>query len=180
MKLNYNSISAKVYRNFYEKSTMPESLCPYFWKLVVAWPFTILFLPLLIPFWIVDKCNKGDSDRMPFPAQALIGLFMYCAGFCVLCLGVTISSILITHYQGTFWYGCYIFGFIIMFAIVMVGLFLLFSELKERRRRKRRAARFDENGNYRYYEDEPEKQNIIVEFIRATYNKYCPKIDWNR
>lgn len=181
MKLNYNSISAKVYRNFYETSHMPESLCPYFWKLVAAWPLTILFSPLLIPFWIVDKINgENDNTRMPFPAQALMGLLIYVALFCVFCLGVTISSIWITYYQGTQWYQWYLTGFIIMFITLVGCIVFLISKLKERRRHKRRERLYDENGNYLPYEDEPEKPNIIVEFIRATYNKYCPKIDWNR
>ena len=178
MELNYNSLSAKVYRNFYETSRMPESLCPYFWKLVVAWPITILFSPLLIPFWIVDKLNGGDGESVPFPVQALIGILMYTAVFCVFCLGVTISSIWITYYQGTNLYGFYVSGFIIMFGLLVVGIILLFRELKERRRQKRRERLYDEEGNYIYSEYEPEKPNIFVEFIRAKYNKYCPKIDW--
>ena len=178
MELNYNSLSARVYRNFYETSHMPESLCPYFWKLVAAWPLTILFSPLLIPFWIVDKFKgENDNTRMPFPAQVLISLLMYAAVFCVFCLGVTISSIWITHYQGTHWYEWYISGFIIMFVLLVVGIILLIGELKERRRQKRRDAQYDENGNF-LPTDEPEKPNILVEFIRAKYNKYCPKIDW--
>ena len=176
MELNYNSLSAKVYRNFYEKSHMPESLCPYFWKLVAAWPITILFSPLLIPFWIADKFNKGDSQRMPFPAQVLIGSLMYGVVFCVFCLGVTISSIWITHYQGTHWYEWYISGFVIMFVALVCSAIFLISKLKDSRRQKRMESLYDENGNY--LPNEEPKPNILVEFIKAKYNKYCPKIDW--
>jgi hypothetical protein len=176
MELNYNSLSARVYRNFYEKSHMPESLCPYFWKLVAAWPLTILLSPLLIPFWIVDKLSGGDNESVPFPAQVLISLLMYGAVFCVFCLGVTFSSIWITHYQGTCWYAWYISGFIIMFVALVGSAVFLISKLKDRRRQKRLESRYDENGNY--LPTEEEKPNILVEFIRAKYNKYCPKINW--
>lgn len=172
MELNYNSLSAKVYRNFYEKSRMPESLCPYFWKLVVAWPLTILFSPLLIPFWIVDKLNGGDNESVPFPAQALIGILMYGAVFCVFCLGVTISSIWITYYQGTHWYGCFVAGFVVIFVALVGSAVFLISKLKDRRRERL----YDEEGNY--LPSEEPKPNILVEFIKAKYNKYCPKIDW--
>lgn len=177
MELNRNSISARVYRNFYETSRMPESLCPYFWKLVAAWPLTILFFPLILPFLIADKF-KGDNDntRMPFPAQALIGLIMYAVVFCVFCVGVTISSIWITHYQGTHWYEWYLTGFVAMFVALVGSIVFLISELKERRRQKRMESRYDENGNY--LPTEEEKPNILVEFVKAKYNKYCPKIDW--
>ena len=177
MELKRNSISARVYRNFYETSRMPESLCPYFWKLVAAWPLTILFFPLILPFLIADKF-KGDNDntRMPFPAQALIGLIMYAVVFCVFCIGVTISSIWITHYQGTHWYEWYLTGFVAMFVALVGSIVFLISELKERRRQKRMESRYDENGNY--LPNEEPKPNILVEFVKAKYNKYCPKIDW--
>ena len=176
MELNRNSISARVYRNFYDTSHMPESLCPYFWKLVAAWPITILFLPLLIPFWIVDKFNE-NSDRMPFPAQAFIGLLMYVAAFSVFCVGVTISSIWITHYQGTHWYDWYLTGWVGIFVALVGSIVFLISKLKERRRQKRMESRYDENGNY-IHSYEEEKPNVLIEFIKAKYNKYCPKIDW--
>ena len=40
---------------------------------------------------------------------------------------------------------------------------------------------YDENGNWIPYEDRltGKRPNIILEFIKAKYNKYCPKIDWN-
>jgi hypothetical protein len=176
MELKYNSISAKVYRNFYETSKMPKSLCPYFWKLVAAWPLTILFSPLLFPFWIVDKLDRGDNDRAPFPAQVFLGILIYFAIFCVFCIGVTVSSIWITYYRGTLWFKWYVGGFVVIFISLVGGIVFLISELKERRKQKRRAAQYDENGNYLPSEEKP---NLIVEFIKAKYKKYCPKIDWN-
>jgi hypothetical protein len=47
MEINYNSTSARIYREFYNTKRMPESLCPYFWKLVFAWPITILLSPFI-------------------------------------------------------------------------------------------------------------------------------------
>jgi hypothetical protein len=177
MILKQNSVSAKVYRNFYETSHMPQSICPYFWKLVFAWPITILLFPLLIPFWIVDKIN-GDSGRVPFPAQVFIGILIYGAAFCIFCLGVTISSIWITHYQGTNWYGWYIGGILVMYSLLVVGVILLIREIKLKLRIRRIERRYDAEGNYINAEESEIKPNIIVEFIKAKYNKYCPKIDW--
>ena len=52
MKLNINSTSAQLYRWFYATTTMPQSLCPYFWKLVIMWllilPYSILSLPVIL------------------------------------------------------------------------------------------------------------------------------------
>jgi hypothetical protein len=178
MELNYNSLSARVYRNFYETSHMPESLCPYFWKLVAAWPLTILFSPLLIPFWIADKF-KGDNDntRMPFPAQAFVGLILYLALYLIFCVGVTISSFWITYSKDSSWYGRYLVGWI---GIVSTLIFLIIYGIMEWKKQlhiKKIERRYDAEGNYIHSEEE-EKPNILVEFVKAKYNKYCPKIDW--
>ena len=38
---------------------------------------------------------------------------------------------------------------------------------------------YDENGNYiPLPERTPKQPSILVSFIHASYNKYCPKIDW--
>ena len=177
MELNRNSISARVYRNFYETSNMPESLCPYFWKLVAAWPVTILFLPLLLPFWIGDKFNKDKSNRMPFPAQAFIGLIFYLLSYFLFCIGVTITSFWITYSEKSDWYPRYVLGW---FAIGVIAICLIIYGIMEWKKQlhiKKIERRYDAEGNYIHSEEE-EKPNIIVEFVKAKYNKYCPKIDW--
>ena len=66
MKLKTSSLSAKLYRHFYETEKMPKSLCPYFWKLVVAY---MLVLPLEIiglPYTIVMFLFKLNKNVCPF------------------------------------------------------------------------------------------------------------------
>jgi len=66
MKLKTSSLSAKLYRYFYETEKMPKSLCPYFWKLVVAY---LLILPLEIiglPYTIVMFLFKLNKNVCPF------------------------------------------------------------------------------------------------------------------
>jgi len=63
----------------------------------------------------------------------------------------------------------------------VVGIIHLFEKRKERKRNLNLKYIWDENGdyienpNYAPYEKKP---NIIIEFIKAKYNRYCPKIDW--
>lgn len=64
MKINYNSLSAKIYRYFYTTETMPTNLCPYFWKSLIA---TILFIPyyiLTIPTKVLGL-HTNDSSEPP-------------------------------------------------------------------------------------------------------------------
>lgn len=176
MEINYNSISARLYREFYNAKNMPESLCPYFWKLVFAWPSTILLSPLLIPFWIANKFDKSDVD-IPVIGKAFVGAILYGCLFLVFCMGVTISSIWITYYQKTVWFQWYIGGFLVMFGLLVAGVILLFQRCKDKRYQKRLERSWDENGNYIPIENRV-KPNIIIEFIKAKYNRYCPKITW--
>jgi hypothetical protein len=176
MEINYNSISARLYREFYNTKNMPQSLCPYFWKLVFAWPITILLSPLLIPFWIINKLDKSDTAGIPVIGKAFIGAILYACLFLVFCIGVTISSMWVTYYTGTIWWQWYIGGFIVMFGLLVFGVILLARMLKDRRYQKRLEERWDENGNY--IPREENKPNLLIEFVKAKYNRYCPKITW--
>jgi hypothetical protein len=42
----------------------------------------------------------------------------------------------------------------------------------------RRKIKYDENGYRIWNEPKQEKTYLVVEFAKAKYNKYCPKIDW--
>jgi len=66
MKLNKNSISAKLFRWFYRTSELPTNLCPYFWKLVMAYVFVIPLFIISLPYVIIDKdsCNKSLNSRI--------------------------------------------------------------------------------------------------------------------
>ena len=76
-------------------------------------------------------------------------------------------------------------GFMILlsfsFLSLIFGTIYLISKMKERKIRRGLKFIWDEfgeyvpNPNYVPYENKP---NLIIEFIKASYNKYCPKIDW--
>ena len=182
MELNRNSISARVYRDFYNRSTMPDSLCPYFWQLVFAWPITIVLAPLAFPFWIMERKSQ---DRMGVPTigKAFFSFALLLLLLLVFCVGVFISSAWITYYQKTYWYEWWVGGVVTFFiacvSFIVWGIFYLINLYKERQWQLHHQAAYDENGNWipeehRVYP----KGNIIIEFIKAKYNKYCPKIDW--
>jgi hypothetical protein len=41
-----------------------------------------------------------------------------------------------------------------------------------------RKIKYDENGYRIWNKPKEEKTYLVVEFAKAKYNKYCPKIDW--
>lgn len=175
MKLNYNSVSAKVYREFYNTKHMPQSLCPYFWKLIIAYPIVILLLPLLIPTWISIKLSGGSDDDAPIAVKAFMGAILYGCIFLIISVGVFISTIWITYYQPSMLHGMYIGGATTIVTLSIVGLIVWIKYLISERRLKRMNTELDQNGNQIPYVHKP---NIIIEFFKAKYNKYCPKINW--
>lgn len=167
MELRINSLSARVYREVYNTRHMPESLCPYFWKLVLAYPLIVVLLPLLIPTWITLKLNDDESDA-PIGAKAIMGALLYGFGFMIFMICVFISSFWVTYYIKTTMYQFYFGGGFITLILGVAGGYLLVKSLIVNRKYKRKF-------NNEYVEEKP---NLVVEFVKAKYNKYCPKITW--
>jgi hypothetical protein len=166
MKVHKNSLHAKLYRFTYEKG-LPPNLCPYFWKLVGAAiifiPHFIFRLPVTIRQWIMkDKEFVGPNE----------------------CLGISLVIwILLTF---AVWYiigqvnwfkamfGCYSysqgwanFGWGVNLFAIIITFFVLRHEYPEW---------FSSKGEYGEYQEK--RPNIIVEFFKAKYHKYCPQLQW--
>jgi hypothetical protein len=180
MKLNHNSLSARLYRWFYITDQMPQTLCPYFWKLVIMWifiaPVGILSLPLTI--------IKQEADEWPvriFGGAILWGMlflaFLMLFPLTYFIWGWLSPKTTFGAWQGT---GILMWGLAVVFSIVW-GILELNRRRREKIRHTQREWIWDENGEYTRnpdYVPYEEKPNIIVEFIKAKYNRYCPKIDW--
>lgn len=159
MKANKNSLHAKLYEFTYS-SYLPDNLCPYFWKLVwaiiVLVPNFIIQFPALI-IQIFSKSSDDCGDRRG------MGTVIYIIGF-FLSLYFKITFHLI---KGIF--NCYsysqefaIWGGIINTIIFIISAVFFIKYLLGKRRKR----------------IEEKRPNIIVEFAKAKYGKYCPKIDW--
>jgi len=167
MKLNKNSISAKLFRWFYGTRELPTNLCPYFWKLVMAYVFVIPLFIISFPYIIIDKnsCNESLGHR--------IGLGFVCwiiFSASIVCLIAALSPIMLFWYtpvKGSFLKSLIEIGFAAWAGGLIIGvssfIYYLGKKIKERRNLPK----------------EEKRSNIIVEMVKATYYKYCPKIDWN-
>lgn len=182
MKLEKNSLSARVYRDFYNTKDMPQSLCPYFWKLLFAWPFTVLFALFALPIWLVER--RGKKTHVPMVGKAFFGLVLYATIVLIFSIGVAISAYWITYYNGTPWFEFYkigvLTGLLSIVVMIVFGIFILIDKIRDRAYYKAMRNAYDENGNWIPEENRPKtKGNILIEFIKGAYLKYCPKIDWN-
>lgn len=180
MKLSQNSISAKLYRWFYLIDTMPENLCPYFWKLVVMWIFIIPYFILTLPTVILEKRGRADLDNA-HGARILIGVALY-IGLAFIVIQIFSLSIFWVQFKEesparafqmtgiTAW--CIILGIVVL-RLIKLAYLRINAKLHLRRL-------YDKDGNY--LSDnvviKPKSDNIIIGFIKSKYHKYCPKIDW--
>lgn len=177
MKLNQNSISAQLYRWFYGTQQMPSNLCPYFWKLVTAIVFAIPLFIITIPHILMYRKGEG---RDSFSERLGIGLVSWFIVFMISCMLSLLGLFWNSPSQDGFWYHMIGIGIICWMFAVGIGIAQLVKYIKETIKNKNyQKENYDENGNWIPYEDRVKRSNIIVEMIKATYYKYCPKIDWN-
>jgi hypothetical protein len=160
MKASTNSLHARLYDFTYD-STLPDNLCPYFWKLIwatVIFPFN-LFLQL--PGLIVGERFCENNNMYMLGSKRAAGLMFYLASIALFVWGIS------TFHWVKAICGAYSYnseaantGWLINLLIAGTTLALWLST-KEGYTSKRK-----------------ENPSIIKEFIKAKYNNYCPKIDW--
>jgi len=188
MEIHYNSINARLYRWFYNVSDMPQSLCPYFWKLLWLYLAIIPMIVFTLPLQIYDKFDKqNNTDRL---RDGLIGygiLFFSFAMISSLSLLFGFKPIdndsFISKYIGL--------GVALWYVAILVGVIIGIVKLVNYKKRKYyyeyadddyygRKYYFDKNHQRVYVDEQEEKDSLLVAFIKAKYNRYCPKITWKK
>lgn len=187
MKLNHNSFSAKVYRWFFMKTEMPSNLCPYFWELVLAYTLSI---PVLVVTAIYEIICMKDQKNKPADTPGerfILGILAWVVLFIIVCLISPIALFWTTPEKDSSLWNLISAGLLVWATVVIVGIIIGIKYLKEKRdtskfdkRIKGRRSVYDEDGHWIRYEYAEPKPNILLEFIKAKYNKYCPKIEWKR
>lgn len=157
MKLSTKSWHAMLY-NWVYRDNLPNNLCPYFWKIIIGLilviPFTILALPILI-YSLIDKYVDDDMNLF---MQGIAGFFIYLVlGICFIILSPFLNMIGMNLPQQLISGGWFLIGF-----IGSCGIIALIKKSREKSKSKEKSP------------------NIFKEFIKAKYNKYCPKIDWKK
>lgn len=175
MKLNINSNTAQLYRWFYGTSRMPESLCPYFWKLVLMWTFILPYSILSFPVIIMERLDRSQTHSTG--ERAGLG---FIAWFILLILTGMVSWIgllFVEPIKDTLYWHLTVIGVLGWAVALGLGVSTLFNYL--RKQWKNRNIKYDEFGRRIWNPIVEEQDSIFVSFVKASYNKYCPKIDWN-
>jgi hypothetical protein len=177
MKLNSNSISSKLYRWFYGTNDLPNNLCPYFWKLVLAWlvliPYSLVCLPVIL-HELFDKTyrftDNSTGKRIGYSSLTYALLFF------IGCMLSSIGSFFIQPEKDSFYGFMGTLGFCLWVCAIVIGVIEGFKAFNEWN--YSRKIKYDEYGRRIWNQPKEEKTYLVVEFAKAKYNKYCPKIDW--
>ena len=163
MKLNKNSISAKLFRWFYGTSELPTNLCPYFWKLVMAYVFAIPLFIIPLPYVIIEKSSSIESLN----SRIWGGFVCWVILFLLITALTPIMLFWHTPVKDSFLEILIEIGIFTWLTGLIIGIMWFIHHLGEKIKERRNLPK------------EEKRSNIIVEMVKATYYKYCPKIDWN-
>jgi len=163
MILNKNSISVKLFRWFYGTSELPTNLCPYFWKLVMAYVFAIPLFIISFPYVIIEKSSSIESLN----SRIWMGIICWFGLFSLITALTPIMLFWYTPVKDSFLEILMIYGFFVWAAGLTLGIIWFIHHLGEKIKERRNLPKKEK------------RSNIIVEMVKATYYKYCPKIDWD-
>lgn len=156
MQLQTSSWHSRLYTFTYSKM-LPQSLCPYFWKLVLAMvlfiPLTILYLPLII----LRLVFEFNYFRYPTYFKGKDLRFMW--------LSNAICWDLIWIIRGFIHKEWKVLLFLFVAILIVTFVVIVTANLFEPKPKKIKPKKEKEPG-------------ILTEFIKAKYNRYCPKIYW--
>lgn len=164
MNLKLNSWHFWLYKHSY--SGTPQTLCPYFWKLL----FAIVLLPITFMGYLIPAVRH---DRNLF----LHGLVTFLIGFLIF-LGFILGE---KHYEGNILLAT-LYGLgtmLLTICIVCVagaliaGLIFSIREAVIYIQDKREDAYYE-----RLAEGKEPKKYILVEWWKGFKGKYCPRINW--
>ena len=170
MNLSKNSLTARLYRWFYNKNTMPANLCPYFWQLVWMWLTIIPFMVYTLPFQLFIRFRKEDSKE-----TLEIATIGYVVLFLSACMVISIIHLFAPYDGDNAMIGFVAFGIIAWIILFFIGAGFLIISVKDYLMTKRYQKKYQNN----LQSESPKPNSVVVEFVKATYNKYCPQIKWN-
>lgn len=170
MKINTNSWHVKLHKYIFT-NRLPDNLCPYFWRIVKSLIFVIPAfisrLPLYLA-WLFEMLFKKTDYTNSFlvnyrnedrSLENMFGFLMYV----LLCVIYSLGLIEYNYFRKVMNYSFDSFfaetGYMTnILILIIIGLIVLYEIICLARKNK--------------------TPNLLKEFIKAKYHKYCPKIEW--
>lgn len=183
MKINTNSWHVKLHKYIWT-GNLPDNLCPYFWRIVIS---LIFFIPALISrlplylAWLFEmlfklkRINYEDSELLKLlngcndrSLENMYGIVMFSLLSFVFFIGFTEYQLFkkITGYSFDQFY--YSIAFKINLVVCIALMFYLAASGYKRWILNDKSSKTNAE----------KTPNLLKEFIKAKYHKYCPKIEW--
>lgn len=165
------SFNSKLYRWFYCTNELPNNLCTYFWGLVISYLFLIPIGLLTLPITICrfNNLRQSNYEFDSFIDRLGISTTLWVLIYLLFCLISPITLFFTSYTQDSLMYYNIQLGLSIWGILIVVIVFVSIDIVNKNRRL------YSRRGNKKVIENKP---NLIIEFIKAKYNNYCPKIDW--
>lgn len=193
LTLNIHGSLARLYMEFYNTSDLPNNLCAYFWKLVVAIIFSIPCYPAMIINALTSKIEWSkafkryyvDSSRM----NVVFGLFF---NFIFLMIGILITGKI---YGGRYLrymaiWKIYLNG--IMYSVLIGGgiigiIALVILVMKNRDKNEKSYVDMTPEERTTLWDEQEKKRlrkegsfwNLTKKAFMAWKEKNCPILEWN-
>jgi len=170
-----STIWAKLYRWFYciEKQEMPDNLCPYFhksvWMYFAIIPYTLFSIPVIIISFFDEAGIYNSWQRIGFSCLIYLAILAVWGIIFVPYFVIVWGDVDIVG----FWEFLFAVGVVIYSAGILIGGYELIKFIGKASARGIHNA-VDGIGDTQY----GKKSVMIVEFAKAKYHKYCPKIEW--
>jgi hypothetical protein len=136
-------------------------------------PYSLVCAPVIIVELIDKDYRYNDNSTGKRIGFSVLIYFML---FCISSMLSVIGLLFITPEKDTFYMFMVTLGIMIWAAAIVIGVIEGVKALKEWN--YNRKINYDESGRRIWGEPKEQKTYLVVEFVKAKYNKYCPKIDW--
>lgn len=176
MRLNHDSITAKIYRWFYglySSDNLTDDGCEYFKKLALA---LVLFIPLALVTLPITLMAFIKPETIKPTTRIGYMVFLSLVLFCLFAMGCTVAWFFVTFDNKSLISRMAPGGALLWIVVIGVALWhgieAFIEHIKESRIER------DENGRRIY--GRPKQDNLLVAFYKAKKEKYCPKLEWYR
>ena len=166
MKLKKNSVTTKLHKWFYgipNKYFNPINGCLYFWKTMLMYLLIIPTSIVCLPIILLELIDNDKSDPIKLGDRLAYSLLLYFLIYILIIMGGAIGSFFIDYAKHSFFYETTSLGFfiwiVLIFILLCLGIDAIISHYKETNSKNK-------------------SDNLVIEFVKAKYNKYCPKIEW--
>jgi formate hydrogenlyase subunit 4 len=132
---------------------MPDSICPYFWKLLMAWVFVIPVSLFSFPAVIVEIITKESYGL----GRLIMSVVLYIALYCIVSMVFTVL-IFTNHYDSES----------IIVKMGSAGILIWVVAI---------VITVIETVKY-FRNSDKVNDSVIVGFVKSKYNKYCARITW--